>query len=223
MSETITLEQFVDTVYRERGGEDAFSVVQKRLVAVLASALKDPTDVDVQSVARILSELPPVVTRQNSEIVPSLCTDDELRVLDGYFERVGTTPAPPPVGDAARIAELIEQNATLAQTIVHQRARIESSETACEAWERKWEERGAEYARLAAQLDEVKAAISRQGVSDIGQSEKTHHGPRQGLTEASSDRSSNVVPLTDAQRVNAPIVSLPLRERYPDVDFGPSR
>jgi hypothetical protein len=58
---TLTPQDLHDQIVAERGGPERFTAVQSRLVFALVTALAKPADIDPSTVAKLLSQLPPVV------------------------------------------------------------------------------------------------------------------------------------------------------------------
>jgi hypothetical protein len=56
-----TTEAFVDALIAERGGRDRFSAVQVRIAHAVATALRDPAEIDPGAVSRLIDLLPPRV------------------------------------------------------------------------------------------------------------------------------------------------------------------
>jgi hypothetical protein len=59
IDEPRTTEEFVDALIAERGGRDRFSAVQVRIAHAVATALRDPAEIDPGIVSRLLDLLPP--------------------------------------------------------------------------------------------------------------------------------------------------------------------
>jgi hypothetical protein len=208
MSESLTLDEFVDAVYAERGGQDAFSVVQKRLVYALAAAMKTPTEIDPLTVSRILSELPPIVKPVvgGDYLDVTKLSDDELSALDSMYAKAGTNDPPEPGSPQAQINTLLDDNAKLLRELDLARDQERIARDGEKIYKDLLDGANVHCNRLEAQLAEVKVAIAG-GSKDTGVDPNPHVEPRQGLPEA-----SNIVPFDP---VNAPVVTLPLAERYP--------
>jgi hypothetical protein len=109
---TETLDDFVAAVFAERGGEDAFTVVQRRLVFALAAAMKQPTETDIVAVARILDQLPPIVGARSDgphHADMSRLDDDELDQLETLMAKCSVPGADSPVFRDSLVVDLSRQ------------------------------------------------------------------------------------------------------------------
>jgi hypothetical protein len=60
MSELVTTRDLTDAIIAERGGEQNFSAVQRRVAMALSAALAHPDKVDPSAVAKLVDQLPPL-------------------------------------------------------------------------------------------------------------------------------------------------------------------
>jgi hypothetical protein len=86
--EPTTVADLVGQIIAERGGRDRFSAVQARIAHALAGALRDPSNIDAQLVAKLSDLLPAPRLPVEKMIIPSITfVDGEMRVLERALGR----------------------------------------------------------------------------------------------------------------------------------------
>jgi hypothetical protein len=211
MTEMRTAGDLCDAIIAERGGEAAFSVVQKRIAIALAHALATPSKVDPGTVTKMLEQLPPVVVVPQTllqcvqDIDPADLSDVELTVLTEIIARrvkMMPPPAPPTPGSLeAKLADAEHQASFWRTEAESLHARLGSAENQLEIKERLHRD---EVRKLREEIAALRPASEPPVIDAVAE--------RPALP-------SNVVP---HPRSNGGLeVTTSLRERYPMIDGLP--
>jgi hypothetical protein len=210
MSELQTTKDLTDAIIAERGGEQAFSAVQRRVAMALSAALANPKDVDPAAIAKLVDQLPPIVSGTGRFDVDDL-SDAELTFLKALYDRHPKL-APPLDKDSFEAKLLAAQTETEywrseCESLTARLGYRENSEVAAHRVAE------AERAAFSAGYEAGKAAA----VPMVGTDDRVVHAPvepENGLSE-NPILPSNVRPI----RPSGLEVTTSLSQRYP---FGAS-
>jgi hypothetical protein len=213
MTEMRTAGDLCDAIIAERGGDAAFSVVQKRIAIALAHALATPSKVDPGTVTKMLDQLPPVTVvpqtllQSVQEIDVAGLSDVELTVLTEIVARhVKSMPplAPPTPGSLEAKLVDAEHQASFWRTEAESlHARLQSAENQLAIKERLHAD---EVRKLHDELASLRPASEPPVIEGT-------------VTSPALPSPSNVIP---HPRSNGGLeVTTSLRERYPMIDGLP--